>query len=618
MKKFIDGQGAMLLKEAMDRAAFGQEEKPSEGPSWVALDQEEMPSREVMSEVVLASEEQEEEEIYSPRDAACFIMGGTIYPEALAKLDVEACHFVWRVDDEGEEHLISTGTASSTEPSTGVLVFSVDEMEKQREAGNKTILVVDHELLEKKDNGSKDFFKLADGLIILSHTDAETEDGSYDHFLVNNLSYPSVLLDNQTNPQLSKVEEKGRCGIKLSGVKDPLYEGQSVTIDPMTGRLWDKELPLIPPDENARKIVECIDPSASSMQVAVHVPQRGDIGLVNKLNILSKLGVDVGLYRTDVDCSKQLRKGGAHEAFRALSKGAVPLCLKDWDNHGFAMSWSTEYRLPDIHNMKDLLPPELREALDRGEDHEPGTPLFKVRETLYRHQLETAICKNAINFCENTNYAIFPSVTNAKEVEFFKTMLGEVVSDEVDYLKGLVDKVANEEVMHLENTIKGLERNVGFGVMMEIPEAFEEKEAWDIASMCDSLCLGTNGLTKEMTGLSRGTWDHSGYMKDEGLEGISPFDTFIPSIKNLITKFMDVVKKVEKKQNREILSNICGRQVSGGNPESVEEAWKMGVRRITVPAREENIYRAQLAIASYEAGLDSKSVPKMNFVPGLY
>gem|GEM_PF-3068930 len=613
MSGFILRQDGVSLRDVMDGVVREPEKMPPRGAmGWVVLDQgEELPEGETEWGNFGQEVSEEKKKKYSPGEAVALIESGESIKEVLANLDVAACHFIKRVADQGRKSLITTGASSSTGPSSGVLVFSDDEMKRRRKAGENPILVVDPKLIEERDNASEDFFEQADGLVILSYTSDDVEDGRYDHFLVNSLSYPSVLLDNQTNPKISMVEEKGCRGIKLGNGKI-LYEGQSVTLDPMTGRLWDEELPIIHPDENAQKLVEYLDPPSDYFtQVAVHVPQKADINRVHLLADSLNEEMKIGLRRTDVDCARRLRRGG-REAFRDLSKGVVPSCLKDLDDYGFASGVPTTYRLPDIHNMRNLLPPEFQEALKNKDDHKPGTELFKMRETLYKHQLRTVIRKTGNCAFDDTMDVIIPSVINAKEVKYFKEELfDKVKSEEIKCLKDGIGAASLEEKERLDALADRIEENIKFGVMMEIPKALIDTLA--IAPFCDCLCFGMNGLTEHLTGLSRGIWDHSGYMKDKGFDGVSPYNTLIPPVLTLMLQSLAAVWTVEHMQNRKIRTNTCGRQVAGHDIKSILTVLRMGFDQITVPARLENFLRAMLTVASQDARRRMEHDPHISF-----
>jgi len=512
-----------------------------------------------------------EEVLLSPAEAVRAIEAGVDLNSVLARLDVDACHFTKRVDDEGEEPLITTGFPCYTAPSKGVLAFSVEEMKRQQAKGEKSILVVDHKLLEKNCRSNTDSFKDADGLIILSHTEDDLEKARYNHFLVGVSNYSSVLLDNPTKPQI-KLSDDGK-GIELAN-GDTLREGNSITIDPMSGKLWREELSLLLPDKNAQilvKLLKDLGLSAEPAQVAFHDQHYSDLSKIYDIRCKFDKKLPIGLHRTDLSCLKLLRKGG-ESSFVDLSKGAVPICLAFWDNK--ILRSDQNYRLPDIHNMLDVLPDEFREALKNGDDHKIGTPLFRARDTLYRHQLETAFREGRQFVDGGEVHIIIPSVKTAEEVKHFKKMVEEITPPE---LKG----------------------QIKFGVMMETKEAL--KNTREIARQCDCLCYGTNGLTESYTGLDRSKLDHSEYMIENDLEGISPYDRLVPEVADPMARSLAIVREVEREQNREIITNSCGHQTGGHHMGSIKAVLDMGIRQLTVPPNEEHYHRTQLAIAQHAA-----------------
>jgi len=168
----------------------------------------------------------QEEELLSPKEAVqCFDCGESI-DEILANLDVDACHFTKRVDDEGEEPVITTGFPCYTAPSRGVLVFSIDEMKRQQALGKDVILIVDHMAFLHNLHVERGALDQPEGLIVLFPEEQGVWEGLYEHFLANLLYYSSVLLDNPTKPQITMLE--GQKKIKMGN--DELSEGDLVTI----------------------------------------------------------------------------------------------------------------------------------------------------------------------------------------------------------------------------------------------------------------------------------------------------------------------------------------------------------------------------------------------------
>jgi len=509
----------------------------------------------------------QEEELLSPKEAVqCFDCGESI-DEILANLDVDACHFTKRVDDEGEEPVITTGFPCYTAPSRGVLVFSIDEMKRQQALGKDVILIVDHMAFLHNLHVERGALDQPEGLIVLFPEEQGVWEGLYEHFLANLLYYSSVLLDNPTKPQITMLE--GQKKIKMGN--DELSEGDLVTIDPVSGKLWRGELPSLLPDEDVQilaKLLKDLGLPADPAQVAIHAQQKSDFEKTYDIEVELDAVLSTGLYRTDMNCFKWLRNEDK-SAFTYLSQGAVPFSLDNWRDYGF--SQRVNYRLPDLHNLRDVLPDEFREALKNGDDHKIGTPLFKLRETLYWHLLET----NFLNLRDKGDCAgiciIIPSVTNAEEVKHFKKMVEEITPPE---LKG----------------------QIKFGVMIETKEALDNIE--EIAPLCDCLCVGTNGLTESLIPeCPRGELDHSCWMKERGYDGVSPYDVLVPEV----TKPLAEALARARRANPDVFINMCGHQTGGHHMGSIKSALGMDVDQLTVPPNEENYHRTQLAIAQHEA-----------------
>lgn len=171
----------------------------------------------------------------SPAVVLHYLQKGWMSPErAIALLDVDQCHFIPRVDDQGVAPLIETGFPLYTAPSTGALACLYETFLQQKEEGQKSILVVSNEMILRERELYGEFLEQADGLIGICPRKGSTEKEliDYSHFLIGACCYPSVLLDNRVNPMISMLEND--TGIRLANGQ-MLREGNLVTIEPLTG-----------------------------------------------------------------------------------------------------------------------------------------------------------------------------------------------------------------------------------------------------------------------------------------------------------------------------------------------------------------------------------------------
>jgi hypothetical protein len=508
--------------------------------------------------------------LLSTEEALELIEAGVDIISVLARLDVDQCHFMPRVDDnDGEiKPLIETGFPCDTLPSSGVLSFSIEEVEKQHALGNKVIFVAGIKTMSALYSLREKF----SGLMILRPEKIEGQESLfYDHFLPLATNYPSALLDNPSNPQM--IMSSNCKEIQLNNER-PLSEGDVVTIDPMSGRLWRGKQPMLQSDEDSRILMEHLHDLSlfadGATCVALHTNNWYEVINAEIYKRDLDRSISIGLQRTDMECCQRLCNESS-DSFVNFSKGVVPPSLRNWDYDAFCRKISRKYRLPDLHNLRDALPEKFKEALDKGEDHVLGVPLFKMRETLYRHQLKTAFSNGGILCKEGTEITIIiPSIETAEEVEHFKKLVEEVTPDK-------------------------LKDQVGFGVMMETEAALGHTR--EIAAMCDCLCYGTNDLTAEILKLSRSNLDYSEWMSERGLKGRSPFETFAPEVLERLEDSIRIAKEV----NPDIVINICGHQVAGHDIDSILAVLKMGVDMITVQPSEENFNRARLAVAQHAA-----------------
>jgi hypothetical protein len=513
-----------------------------------------------------------EDDLLSPDDAAQLLNSGESASKAIfARLDVDACHFSPRVDDQGTPPLITTSFKSFTNPSAGLLAFSSEAVAEQQAMGNRSILVVGLGLLIADMTSQRKPLSRPDGLIIVCPPDDDKHHAFFDHFIMKAFYYRSALIDNPLKPQISCCEKSPQVTL---GDGSLLREGDEITIDPMTGRLWRGQLNILNSESSLTPFLNT-DRYSESMKnpanIAFHVPQRFDFEVVYKLKNNWDLKINVGLYRTDTDCYRLMRFE-QDSFFSDLASGAVPLSMKYWDSYGFLDEFPSSYRLPDIHNLRYLLPEFLAKELSGGLDRQFSSKIFTFRKTLYEHQLATAFRMNSLRLLgvNSLQTIVVPSVTTKEEVQYFKNMITGIIPEKHSPF-------------------------FRFGVMIETAEALNDIAA--IAPLCDSLCIGTNDLTAALTGLSRSVLDHSAWMKAHGYHGMSPFDVLVPEVIGPIAKGIARARAA----NPNIFINMCGHQTSGHCISSIDAVLAMGVDQITVLPFPENIGRARLALMRHAA-----------------
>lgn len=519
----------------------------------------------------------EEKGLISPTDAVFRMYRDGLYAhEVFPDLDVDACHVTPQIDDNNSAPLIKNGFRFISPPSSGVLAFSPEKVAQLRAEGKKAILVVGNEIFEK----NMDYAKGADGVIISCSKDGEKPIIFDEHFLVKASNLSSVFIDNTVNPRISILKDPNR--IELSN-GDTLYEGEHVTIDPASGRLWRGELSLIEPNLDCKMLVKSIpllNQPEDTAQIAVQISGVSQAKQVIDLNKELDIAVDIGLCRTDAGYHLALEREG-EPFFNNPDNGIIPSSFEHFDCCGFVPKVPVNYRLPDLHNMSSALSPDFIKALDNKEDHDPSSPIFKFRKALYKHQIEKSFNATETLIGKNKIRIVVPSITNPYEVAILKeTILGAVP--------------------------RKFLQNVEFGVMMELEEALRNTRG--ITHISDSLFFGMNGLTEDITKLSRSILDYSEWMRRHEEEGRSPFEVAVTIVLDPMAQSIYEARETKP----DIFIGACGYQISGHNINSIYSVLDLGVDQITVPPNLENICRAQLAVARHTT-LQEHYNPNINF-----
>lgn len=466
------------------------------------------------------------------------------------------------MDDRGAEPIIRTGYPYYSAPSNGAVTLSLGQTKEDRK---DLTLITDISSIPSNDYA---------GLIVsFSEKAFDTHDFM---FLARR---PSALVDDRYNPQITIQKHLGQVKFANGEI---IKEGEKITIDPQTGRIWRGKLPILPPDKNSLKLMEHLSTlvmHSEDIKVATHAHDQESFRSIFALNETSEIDIPLGLYRTENLCQDYLQEAMRFFHSSALKDGSFSIFLGFVKYTGTHFN-KTNYRLPDLHNLRGRLD-DFHEALDRGEDHNQGTDLFELRKALYRHQLKYEIPRIIILPEAHANI-IIPSVETPEEVAYFKKLV--------------------YEILH-EVTPEKYKKNIGFGVMMETEKALENTAA--IAKQCDCLCYGTNDLTAAILKLPRGEQDYSDWMEKHGHKGRSPFEVLVPEVLEKLEKSI----KEARTANPDIKINICGHQVAGHDIDSILAVLKMGVDMITVPPTEEHFNRARLSVAQHESRLKIEMKP---------
>lgn len=407
--------------------------------------------------------------------------------------------------------------------------------------------------------------------------------------------------------------------ISINGIT--LHEGDMVTMDARTGKIYSADLPIkpVPPpttslDSAAKKLLPQFQVLASTL----------DDPSISSATLSSAEGI--GLFRSE----DMLR-----EKLVLMGNGYC-----DWEGKGgddidemqrctFARRIYSKTQMQEM--FKDLLEnsektQELQDELKRRLD---GSIELGIIRTYHFTNQDRSIPHNTFPFTYRlTDPDVFREEIeetqpfSAEQKKCFYGLQADAIfncmvtrrmqdkmplsvlvpsvksAEELAEIKAEVDKAAKA---HGYMDAEG-KRRYKFGAMMETKEAVKPKEAAKIAKLCDFVSFGTNDLTAAITGLKRDDLDAAHqqackrWMADHGCQdmGNSPYDVLVP----LVTRTMGFAIKAMRKENPDIQIGCCGRQVAANAP-SIQACMKMGLDNICVPPQD--VAPSRIIAAHYAA-----------------
>jgi hypothetical protein len=540
----------------------------------------------------------------TPEEVLAEIDAGKSAVDAFAKLDFGKCQFHDQVDTTGYK-----GPVIKMEGFGGVakgrLALTPKTLEEYKAAKTPYISVLgdDHSPLLKDLVGRTPkmiFGNLTGDHAIFFNSPCHAAIGAATAnltWLVN----PSIVA-HYASPELPE-----RSSISVNGIT--LYEGDVVTMDGRTGRLYPADLPI----KSSPKINADIDIKAketlphfsilanvvdsTSTSAATFSTAEG-IGLLRAENIVRSILVVLGNNFRDDDNQRHkepLKIQGCNLSGVVYSQQQMHKmlgCLLGNEKKSEELKTAFIRNLGrDIRGVLSMPFNDTNE--DRAVPHKTFSPTCRLVD-LEAPQLEF-VEKNLLSI-ENKKYfyalqaeALFRTTQDDGLREILtpiRILIPSVRSaEELTAIKEEVDKAAKKYGFIDEHG----KRQFKFGAMMETKEAVQPEEAAKIAKLCDFVSFGTNDLTKELTGLVRDDLSADAkaaaksWMEEKNYDalGDSPFDVLVPAV----TLKMEAAVKAMRAANKDIEIGCCGRQVAA-NPQSIDAVMQMGLNNISVPPQD--------------------------------
>jgi pyruvate, orthophosphate dikinase len=488
---------------------------------------------------------------------------------ALERIDPEGLEQILyrRIDPHSKQKAIATGVGASPGAASGIAVFDVARAEALGKKGEKVILIRE----DTKPDDVPAFFQSAG---ILTSRGGKT---SHAAVVTRGMGKPCVVGCSQI-----EIDQEGGS-FSVGGRKVVVSEGQKITIDGSTGRVYAGEIPTVEP-EISSEFKELLQWSSEMKGIKI----RANADTVTSAALARKYGAEgIGLCRTE-------RMFNQHDR---IMQFVSMIMAEDEDERRKALAELEPLQKSDfkaiLKEMKGLpvtirlLDPPLHEFLPREEDlmqkifelksgSGKASEIAQVEKVLHRvHELseinpmlghrgvrmgisfpeiyETqirSVCEAAAELTKEEGVAVEPQI-----------MVPQVgLMEELAAVRQIFESVKREVEHHHRLKLK-----IKFGSMIEVVRACLVAD--DIAHLVDFISFGTNDLTQATFSFSRE--DAEGkflpFYLEKGIVNVNPFQSI--DTKG-VGRLMKMAVDMARKEKKDIEIGICGEH--GGDPRSIE------------------------------------------------
>jgi pyruvate, orthophosphate dikinase len=510
---------------------------------------------------------------------------------ALERIDPEALEQILyrRIDPHIKQKPIAIGVGASPGAASGIAVFDIRCAETLGKKGEKVILV-------REDTKPDDVPAFFHSVGILTSRGGKT---SHAAVVARGMGKPCIVGCSQI--EIIDAEEKG---FSVNG-KKMVIEGQKITIDGSTGRVYLDEVPTIEP-EISSEFKELLQWSSEMKGIKI----RANADTVESAALARKYGAEgIGLCRTErmfnqhdriVQFVNMIMAENENERRRALAE------LEPLQRSDFKAILREMKGLPVTIR---LLDPPLHEFLPKEEDlmqkifelkssRGKASEIAQLENILHRvHELSEI---NPMLGHRGVRMGIsFPEIyeTQIRSIcEAAAELTGQSIAVEPQIMVPQIALV--EELAAVRQIFESIKREVEhkhkiklkikFGSMIEVVRACLVAD--EIAHLVDFISFGTNDLTQATFSFSRE--DAEGkflpFYLEKGIVSVNPFQSIdTKGVGRLMKVAIDMSRGVKK----DIEVGICGEH--GGDPCSIEFCSNIGLDYVSASS-----HRIPIAILS--------------------
>ena len=486
---------------------------------------------------------------------------------------------------------VASGIAASPGAAAGTIVFTAEDAVKHGKNKEKVVLV-------RLETSPEDIegMKFSQGILTV-------RGGQTSHAAVVARGMGTCCVSGCGD---IKMDEENKC-FTLHG---KLYkEGDPISLDGSTGKIYDQIIPTIPADPNSGYFGRIMALADKYKKLGV----RTNADTPKDARQAAAFGAQgIGLCRTEHMFFEPDRIGAFREMIcaenveereAALAK-IEPMQQKDFEGLFEALGGypvTIRFLDPPLH---EFVPTE--EADIKALAEAQGKTVEYIKQVIADlHEFNPMMghrgCRLTVTYPEIAAMQTKAVIKAALAVrrrhpdwdivpEIMIPLVGEV--KELKFVKDTVVKTADEVIAK-----SGTELKYEVGTMIEIPRAALTADA--IATEAEFFCFGTNDLTQMTFGFSRD--DAGKFLPAYYQNKIYEFDPFARLDTTGVGKLMDMAVKLGKSVRPSLHCGICGEY--GGDPSSIEFCHQIGLDYVSCSP-----YRVPIArLAAAQAAIKAKA-----------
>ena len=486
---------------------------------------------------------------------------------------------------------VASGIAASPGAAAGTIVFTAEDAVKHGKNKEKVVLV-------RLETSPEDIegMKYSQGILTV-------RGGQTSHAAVVARGMGTCCVSGCGD---IKMDEENKC-FTLHG---KLYkEGDPISLDGSTGKIYDQIIPTIPADPNSGYFGRIMALADKYKKLGV----RTNADTPKDARQAAAFGAQgIGLCRTEHMFFEPDRIGAFREMIcaenveereAALAK-IEPMQQKDFEGLFEALGGypvTIRFLDPPLH---EFVPTE--EADIKALAEAQGKTVEYIKQVIADlHEFNPMMghrgCRLTVTYPEIAAMQTKAVIKAALAVrrrhpdwdivpEIMIPLVGEV--KELKFVKDTVVKTADEVIAK-----SGTELKYEVGTMIEIPRAALTADA--IATEAEFFCFGTNDLTQMTFGFSRD--DAGKFLPAYYQNKIYEFDPFARLDTVGVGKLMDMAVKLGRSVRPSLHCGICGEH--GGDPSSIEFCHQIGLDYVSCSP-----YRVPIArLAAAQAAIKAKA-----------